>query len=87
MCIRDRVKKRLAGNQVIIAYLRKVSAFDSYTPKPSFTAKQSGKQFKATGGSVKLTKNNKSIEFEMCIRDRDKKEENFAEEVAKQING
>lgn len=57
------VKKRLAGNQIIIAYLRKVSAFDSYTPKPQFTAKQNGKVFKATGGSVKLTKNNKSIEF------------------------
>ena len=57
------IKKRLAGNQTIIAYLRKVKAFDSYTVKPAITAKQTGKVFKATGGSVKLTKNNKSLEF------------------------
>ena len=57
------IKKRLAGNQTIIAYLRKVKAFDSYVVKPSLTDKISGKVFKATGGSVKLTKNNKSITF------------------------
>ena len=57
------IKKRLAGNQIIIAYLRKVKAFDSYTVKPAFKAKVSGKAFKAAGGSVKLTKNNKSIQF------------------------
>ena len=57
------IKKRLAGNQTIIAYLRKVKAFDSYAVKPAITAKISGKTFKATGGRVKLTKNKKSIEF------------------------
>ena len=57
------IKKRLAGNQVLIAYLRKVKAFDSYVVKPAITAKMTGKIFKATGGSVKLTKNNKSIQF------------------------
>ena len=57
------IKKRLAGNQVIIAYLRKVKAFDSYTPKPSITAKSLGKTFKATGGSIKLSKNEKSLDF------------------------
>ena len=57
------IKKRLAGNQTILAYLRKVKAFDSYTVKQELTAKQTGKVFKATGGSVKLTKNNKSILF------------------------
>lgn len=57
------IKKRLAGNQVIIAYLRKVKAFDSYTPKPSIIAKMAGKTFKATGGAIKLTKNDKSIDF------------------------
>ena len=30
------IKKRLAGNQIIIAYLRKVSAFDKYTVKPAY---------------------------------------------------
>lgn len=57
------IKKRLAGNQTLIAYLRKVKAFDSYVVKPAITAKVSGKIFKATGGSVKLTKNRKSIQF------------------------
>ena len=57
------IKKRLAGNQTLLAYLRKVKAFDSYVVKPNLTAKTIGKQFKATGGSVKLTKNNKSISF------------------------
>ena len=57
------IKKRLAGNQIIIAYLRKVKAFDSYTVKPAFKDKITGKSFKAAGGSVKLTKNNKSIQF------------------------
>ena len=57
------IKKRLAGNQVIIAYLRKVEAFDSYMAKPSLSAKSLGKVFKTTGGSVKLTKSSKSIVF------------------------
>lgn len=57
------IKKRLAGNQVIIAYLRKVKAFDSYVAKPSINAKISAKIFKATGGNVKLSKNGKSISF------------------------
>lgn len=57
------IKKRLAGNQVIIAFLRKVKAFSSYVVKPTLKAKLAGKVFKATGGSIKLTKNEKSIDF------------------------
>lgn len=57
------IKKRLAGNQTLIAYLRKVKAFDDFIVKPSLTAKAAGKVFKATGGCVKLTKNGKSIQF------------------------
>lgn len=67
------IKKRLAGNQTIIAYLKKVKAFDSYVVKPAINAKITGKIFKATGGSVKLTKNGKSIQFlfEVVRRERD----------------
>ncbi len=67
------IKKRLAGNQTILAYLRKVKAFDSYVVKPHLTAKTIGKIFKASGGSVKLTKNNKSISFlfEVVRREED----------------
>ena len=57
------IKKRLAGNQTLIAYLRKVKAFDSYIVKPAIKAKVAGKIFKASGGAVKLTKNGKSIQF------------------------
>ena len=57
------IKKRLAGNQMILAYLRKVKAFDGYTVKPTLNAKVLGKVFKTTGGSVKLTKSGKSIIF------------------------
>lgn len=67
------IKKRLAGNQVLIAYLRKVKAFDSYVVKPAITAKTLGKVFKATGGAVKLSKNGKSIQFlfEVIRREKD----------------
>ena len=67
------IKKRLAGNQTIIEYLRKVKAMDGYTVKPVITAKQLNKNFKATGGSVKLTKNGKSISFifEVIRREED----------------
>lgn len=67
------IKKRLAGNQVIIAYLRKVKAFDSYIVKPGFKAKISGKNFKTAGGCIKLSKNNKSIQFvfEVIRREKD----------------
>ena len=57
------IKKRLAGNQILIAYLKKVKNFDSYTVKPTLNAKTLGKVFKASGGGVRLTKNKKSIDF------------------------
>ena len=67
------IKKRLAGNQTLLAYLRKVKAFDSYVVKPQLTAKTLAKPFKPSGGSVKLTKNNKSISFlfEVVRREED----------------
>ena len=76
------IKKRLAGNQIIIAYLRKVKAFDSYTPKPSINAKQLGKTFKATGGCIKLTKNDKSLDFIFeVIRREDDWEKKFVDKM------
>ena len=67
------IKKRLAGNQAIIAYMRKVKAFDSYIAKPALNAKSLAKVFKPTGGSVKLTKASKSITFlfEVVRREQD----------------
>ena len=66
------IKKRLAGNQTLIAYLRKVKAFHSYVVKPAITAKTVGKVFKATGGSAKLVKSNKSIQFVFEVVRREK---------------
>ena len=57
------IKKRLAANQVMIAYMRKTKAFDEYEVKPTLNAKTLGKMFKPTGGTVKLTKSGKSINF------------------------
>jgi hypothetical protein len=66
------IKKRLAANQVIIAYMRKSKNFDSYIVKPTITAKMMGKTIKGHG-SVKITKNNKSIDliFEVARREED----------------
>ena len=57
------IKKRLASNQLLISYKEKVQAFDSFQIKVPMNAKILGKQFKATGGKVTLSKNRKSIDF------------------------
>ena len=57
------IKKRLAGNQVLIAYLKKVKVFDSYVVKPALKAKTLGKIFKPSGGQITLTKSNRSLQF------------------------
>ena len=76
------IKKRLAGNQVIIAYLQKVKVFDSYTVKPTLKAKVMGKVFKASGGAVKLTKNKKSVDFVFeVIRREDNWQTKFIEKM------
>lgn len=69
----EMLKKRLAGNQVIIAYLQKVGLTRAYEPKPTLTAKIMGKKFKVTGGCVKLEKDKKQLEFlfEVVRREED----------------
>ena len=57
------IKKRLSGNQIIIAYMNKVKAFNGYIAKPAITAKSLNKTFKATGAKITLTKASKSIDF------------------------
>ena len=67
------IKKRLAANQLFIAYKEKVAAFDSYQVKVHMRAKQLGKQFKPTGGKITLSKAEKSIDFifEIIRREED----------------
>ena len=66
------IKKRLAGNQVIISYLRKVKAFSGYKIKPVINAKQNGKTFKLHAG-ITVSKNGKSAEliFEAVRREEE----------------
>lgn len=67
------IKKRLAENQTLIAYKNKVKAFESFQVKVPLKAKKSGKTFKATGGRVTLSKNDKKLDFifEVVRRDDD----------------
>lgn len=75
------IKKRLAGNQVIIAYMRKAKNFDSYKVKPKVTAKISGKTIKLHG-DVKISKSNKSIDLLFDVVRRELGwEENFVQRM------
>jgi len=75
------MKKRLVGNQVIIAYMRKAKAFNSYNVKPAITAKVAGKTFKLHGG-VKITKGTKSVNLVFdCARRDEKWQENFVQRM------
>lgn len=64
------IKKRLAGNQVIIAYKRKAKKFMGYKVKPQITAKMAGKTIK-THAEVKLgtAKKTVSLIFEAVRRE------------------
>ncbi|MDR0979058.1 MAG: hypothetical protein LBL91_03890, partial [Lachnospiraceae bacterium] len=66
------IKKRLVANQVIIAYMRKVSSFDTYTVKPVLKAKVAGKLLKASAG-IRIKKASKFIDliFEVARREED----------------
>lgn len=75
------IKKRLAGNQVVIAYMRKAKAFDSYKVKPQITAKMAGKTFKSNS-MIKLSKSGKSINLLFdCVRREDDWEPKFIERM------
>ena len=75
------MKKRLAGNQVIVAYMRKSKNFNSFKVKPQITAKMNGKSFKAHG-EVKIAKAGKSLSlvFE-SVRREDDWENKFVERM------
>ncbi len=48
------VKRKLAGNQIIIAYMQKVAAFNMADPNVLLYSKKYGVKFKPTGGLIKL---------------------------------
>ncbi|MBQ6860447.1 MAG: replication-relaxation family protein [Clostridia bacterium] len=57
------LKRRLAGNQVIIAYIQKVAAYRSFTINPMLFAKRQNTKFQPSGGGVTLVKNDIKVDF------------------------
>ena len=58
----EMIKKKLAGNQLVIAYMRKVKAFSEFKLKPAIQAKTLNKQFKPIA-SIDLNFNRSKISF------------------------
>ena len=57
------IKKRLAGNQVIIAYMMKAKYFKNYVVDPVLMAKRQNIRFKVSGGVVTLNKDGKNTDL------------------------
>lgn len=58
----EMIKKKLSGNQIVIAYLRKSTNVDSYTLKPQITDKNTGKIFKPIA-NIKFNLGANKIDF------------------------
>lgn len=67
------VKRKLAGNQVIIAYMQKVASFSSTNPNLLLYSKKYNVKFKPTGGLVVLKQGTKeqNFIFEVVRRNED----------------
>ena len=76
------LKRRLAGNQVIIAYMQKVSAFKGFVINPMMFAKRQNIKFQPSGGQVILVKNDIKIDFIFeTVRRNPGWEEKFMEKI------
>ena len=67
------LKRKLAGNQIIIAYMTKVGAFVEANPNVILFSKKYNVKFKPTGGMVKLQdgKDEVNFVFEVVRRNED----------------
>jgi hypothetical protein len=76
------IKKRLAGNQAIIAYMQKVGAYRGYVVNANLFAKRQNAKFSASGGQVILVKNDIKVDiiFEV-VRRNPGWEEKFMEKI------
>jgi len=76
------IKKRLAGNQAIIAYMQKVGAYKNYIVNCNLFAKRQNTKFSASGGQVVLVKNDIKVDiiFEV-VRRNPGWEEKFMEKI------
>jgi len=76
------LKRRLAGNQVIIAYMQKVAAYKSFDLNPIMFAKRQNIKFTPSGGSVTLIKNDIKVDFVFeVVRKNPGWEEKFMEKI------
>ena len=57
------LKRRLAGNQVIIAYMQKVAAYKGFTLNPMLYAKRQNTRFQPSGGQVTVVKDDIKVDF------------------------
>ena len=72
----EMIKKKLAGNQVIVAFLRKSSHVSSYILKPPITDKNTGKIFKPTLSiTFEYAKKKVDFIFEVIRRNEEWKED------------
>ena len=74
----EMIKKKLSGNQIVIAYLRKSKSVSSYILKPVITDKVTGKTFKPMA-NVKFEIGGKYVDFVYEIIRRN---ENWKQELA-----
>lgn len=58
----DMIKKKLSGNQIVIAYLRKSQYVSTYTLKPPITDRKTGKVFKPIA-TIRFELEGKRIDF------------------------
>lgn len=76
------VKRKLAGNQVIIAYMQKVAAFHSTNPNVLLYSKKYNVKFKPTGGLVTLKNGADDVNFVFEVVRRNEDWQNmFAEKI------
>lgn len=76
------IKRRLAGNQVIIAYMQKVAAYRSFNLEGPLFAKRQNLKFYSTGGRVSLAKDENKFDFVFeVVRRNNGWEEKFMEKM------
>jgi len=67
------LKRKLAGNQIVIAYMQKVGSFEEANPNLLMLSKKFNVKFKPTGGTVKLKDDNQELDiiFEVVRRNEE----------------
>lgn len=76
------VKRKLAGNQIVIAYMQKVAAFKEANPNIILYSKKYNVKFRPTGGLVTLKNGSEDVNFVFEVVRRNEDWQNmFAEKV------